>query len=49
LLQLVPGIGAVVGAYVNHKLTEKLGEFAMHAYRMRVMNRVEIKPMRVKG
>ncbi|MEQ1587974.1 MAG: EcsC family protein [Cyclobacteriaceae bacterium] len=37
LLQLVPGIGAAVGAYVNHRLTEKLGMFAMQAYRMRVM------------
>jgi uncharacterized protein (DUF697 family) len=35
LLQLVPGIGAVVGAYVNHRLTEKLGITAMNAYRMR--------------
>lgn len=35
LLQLVPGIGAVVGAYVNHKLTDKLGDTAMNAYRMR--------------
>jgi hypothetical protein len=31
LLQLVPGIGAVVGAYVNHRLIEKLGKFAMMA------------------
>lgn len=36
LLQLVPGIGAVVGAYVNHRLTNKLGKFAMNAYRMRM-------------
>jgi hypothetical protein len=36
LFQLVPGIGAAVGAYVNHRLTEKLGRFAMMAYRMRV-------------
>lgn len=35
LLQLVPGIGAVVGAYVNHRLTDKLGTTAMNAYRMR--------------
>jgi hypothetical protein len=35
LLQLIPGIGAVVGFYVNHKLTRKLGETAMNAYRMR--------------
>lgn len=37
LLQLVPGIGAVVGAYVNHRLTEKLGKYAMNAYRMRTL------------
>jgi uncharacterized protein (DUF697 family) len=37
LLQLVPGIGAVVGAYVNHRLTEKLGQYAMNAYRMRTL------------
>ncbi len=35
LLQLIPGIGAVVGAYVNHRLTKKLGVMAMNAYRMR--------------
>ena len=37
LLQLIPGIGAVVGAYVNHRLTKKLGVMAMNAYRMRGM------------
>lgn len=37
LLQLVPGIGAAVGAYVNHRLTTKLGKFAMNAYRMRIL------------
>lgn len=36
LLQLIPGIGAAVGAYVNHRLTQKLGHNAMQAYRMRV-------------
>jgi hypothetical protein len=35
LLQLVPGIGAAVGAYVNHRLTKKLGNTAMNAYRLR--------------
>ncbi len=35
LLQLIPGIGAVVGAFVNNKLTQKLGVNAMQAYRMR--------------
>jgi hypothetical protein len=36
LLQLVPGIGAPIGAYVNHRLTKKLGTNAMNAYRMRL-------------
>jgi hypothetical protein len=36
LLQLVPGIGAVVGAYANHQLVDKLGETAINAYRMRI-------------
>ena len=35
LLQLVPGIGAVVGFYVNYRLTKKLGNTALNAYRMR--------------
>lgn len=35
LLQLIPGVGAVVGAYVNHKLTNRLGKTAMNAYRLR--------------
>lgn len=35
LLQLVPGIGAAVGAVVNHRLTTRLGKTAMNAYRMR--------------
>jgi len=37
LLQLIPGIGAVVGAFVNHRLTDKLGLTAMNAYRMRIL------------
>lgn len=35
LLQLIPGIGAVAGALVNHKLTSKLGKTAINAYCMR--------------
>jgi hypothetical protein len=35
LLQLVPGIGAAVGAVVNNKLTNKLGDTAINAYRLR--------------
>ncbi|UKJ06151.1 EcsC family protein [Solitalea lacus] len=36
LIQLIPGIGAVTGAYINHKLTNKLGIMAMNTYRMRM-------------
>lgn len=39
LLQLVPGIGAAVGAVANYKLMDKLGETAMNAYRLRVFKR----------
>ncbi len=39
LLQLVPLIGAPVGAYVNHRLTQKLGVAAMNAFRMRWKSR----------
>jgi hypothetical protein len=35
LMQLIPGIGAVVGLYVNHTLTQQLGDTAINAYRMR--------------
>lgn len=37
LLQLFPGIGAVVGAYANHNLLNLLGETAMNAYRLRIL------------
>ncbi len=35
MLQLIPGVGAAVGAIVNHRLTHKLGTNAMNAYRLR--------------
>jgi hypothetical protein len=38
LLQLVPGIGAFVGAYVNNKLVDKLGEYAIYSYHMRILD-----------
>jgi hypothetical protein len=38
LLQLVPGIGAPIGALVNHRLTKRLGTMAKNAYRMRFEN-----------
>lgn len=40
MLQLVPIIGAPVGAIANYKLVDKLGVTAMNAYRMRIF-----KPM----
>lgn len=43
LMQLIPGIGAFAGAYVNHRLTKKLGDTAMNAYRMRIPEFRKIK------
>ncbi|CAM4106435.1 EcsC family protein [Lederbergia lenta] len=36
MFQLIPGIGAVVGAYANYNLLDQLGETAMNAYRLRM-------------
>lgn len=47
LLQLIPGIGAAVGAVVNHRLTNRLGNAAMNAYRMRWFHDQENR--RLKG
>lgn len=38
MFQLIPGIGAVVGAYANYNLLDQLGETAMNAYRMRLLD-----------
>jgi hypothetical protein len=37
MLQLVPGIGAAVGAYANYNLLDQLGETAKNAYRLRTL------------
>ncbi|WP_077211110.1 EcsC family protein [Bacillus dakarensis] len=37
MLQLIPGIGAVVGAYANYNLLEHLGEVAINSYRLRIL------------
>lgn len=37
MLQLVPVIGAVVGAVANYRLMDKLGDTAMNAYRLRLI------------
>ncbi|WP_174730621.1 EcsC family protein [Mesobacillus harenae] len=38
MLQLVPVIGAAVGAYANYSLLDHLGETAMNSYRLRLLN-----------
>lgn len=39
LAQLIPIIGAPVGAIANYKLTAHLGRFAMNCYRLRVLKK----------
>jgi len=38
MFQLLPGIGAVVGAFANYKLLDQLGETAMNSYRLRLLH-----------
>ncbi len=37
MAQLIPGIGAVVGLIVNYRMLRRLGDTAMNAYRMRLL------------
>lgn len=39
MLQLVPGIGAVVGAFANYNLLDQLGETAQNCYRLRLLTK----------
>ncbi|NWQ41185.1 EcsC family protein [Bacillus sp. EB106-08-02-XG196] len=39
MFQLVPGIGAFVGAYANNNLLKQLGETAMNVYRLRILKK----------
>ncbi|WP_261130176.1 EcsC family protein [Bacillus sp. Marseille-Q3570] len=41
MLQVVPGFGAIVGAYANYNFLDQLGDTAMNCYRMRYLNEVE--------
>lgn len=43
MFQLVPGIGAVVGAFANYNLLDQLGETAMNSYRLRILQSNESK------
>lgn len=38
MLQMVPGIGAVAGAWANYTILEELGQTATNAYRLRRLN-----------
>ncbi|KAA9340175.1 EcsC family protein [Adhaeribacter soli] len=50
MAQLIPIIGAPVGAVVNYRLTDKLGRFAMNAYRMRKLDDASLNlPVAVKA
>ncbi|WP_445486580.1 EcsC family protein [Niallia sp. 03133] len=40
MLQLVPGIGAAVGAYANYNLIDQLGEAAKNVYRIRYFKKL---------
>ncbi|PKG25984.1 EcsC family protein [Cytobacillus horneckiae] len=40
MLQLLPGIGAVVGAYANYNLLDHLGETAKHVFRLRYIQKL---------
>ncbi|MEB3101648.1 EcsC family protein [Ferviditalea candida] len=37
MLQMVPGIGAIVGAWANYSLIDDLGETAINCYRIRLL------------
>ena len=39
MFQLIPGFGAIVGAFANYNLLDQLGEAAMNSYRLRIMQR----------
>ncbi|WP_096155237.1 MULTISPECIES: EcsC family protein [Bacillus] len=36
MLQMIPGLGAIVGAYANYNLLDHLGKTAMNCYRIRI-------------
>lgn len=52
LLQMIPGIGAIVGAIANNQIVKKLGVTAINAYRMRVLvvyeNKEQLKVQKIQ-
>lgn len=43
MFQLIPGFGAIVGAYANYNLLDHLGEVAKNCYRLRILRELEEK------
>ncbi|HJF34287.1 MAG TPA: EcsC family protein [Sporosarcina psychrophila] len=41
MFQLIPGFGAIVGAFANYNLLDQLGETAMNSYRLRLLHPYE--------
>lgn len=41
-LQIIPGFGAVIGAWANYELLSDLGTMGMNCYRMRLIGGVEV-------
>lgn len=42
MLQLLPGVGAIVGAYANTKLMNQLNSTVMQAYRLRIFSELDL-------
>ena len=40
MFQLIPGFGAIVGAFANYNLLDQLGETAKNAYRLRYLREI---------
>lgn len=43
MLQMVPGFGAVVGAFANYRFIDELGKVAKNCYRLRVLGELKEK------
>lgn len=41
MLQMIPGLGAVIGAWANYGLLDDLGETAINCYRLRILKEGE--------
>ncbi|UZJ78189.1 EcsC family protein [Fictibacillus sp. KU28468] len=43
MLQMIPGFGAVVGAYANYRFLDELGKTAKNCFRLRTINQLKEK------